>query len=117
MATIASVLYTTKKLSHLRHGKWETYSEEKDKTTQTIEGWAGLREFITAILKDSDWTVKNGNLSQMRTSRMSGRGCTFFDTMCFFCEGKKVDVTELVAQIQRGHDITNVRRTPDAISL
>lgn len=114
---ITSVLYTTKKLSHIRHGRWETYSEEKSKETQTIEGWDALREFIAKLMKDNDWTVKNGNLSQMSSGRMDDRSCTFFETMCFFCEGKKVDVTELVLQLQRGHDITNTRRTPDAISL
>lgn len=117
MSTITSVLYTTKKVSHLRHGKWEKLSEEKEKTTQTIEGWEGLREFIAKLMKDSDWKVKNGNLSQMTSGRMEDRSCTFFETMCFFFEGRKVDVTELVAQIQRGHDITDTRRTDDAISL
>lgn len=101
MATIDSTVYFSAKTSYLRDGQWEhaPAADHKSKHKGTHEGWDGLASVIKTS-KDKGWTLKNGNLSHHVSSRIDTVSTTTWMTMCFFFEGKKVDVSELFMQVR-----------------
>lgn len=101
MATIESTVYFSTKTSYLRGGQWEhaPSADHKCKTKGTHEGWDALASVIKDS-KDKGWTLKNGNLSHRVSGRIDTVSTTTWMTMCFFCEGKKVDVSELFMQVR-----------------